>query len=432
MSSPSALFTGLLGLNWVLYGWDTLLNWRQYQVHLRNEKRPVAVKDIITEDAYDKARAYKLEKHRFNFVMGFFSRVESTLVLVYGLLPFLWNFSARFPMSSIIITLPFDLYDTFVIEQKHGFNKQTLGFYFTDQLKKLALSYALATPLILAVEWIVANGGPYFFVYVWLFMSIVMFALMTIYPEFIAPLFDKYIPLPDGNLKVAIEKLAASLKYPLTKLYVVHGSKRSSHSNAYMYGFWKNKRIVLYDTLLSGEELEKVVKECGVDEEERQKILAEDRGMQPAEVVAVLGHELGHWHHGHTLTNLIIVELNLLIMLAVFAYFYKWELLYRAFGFNTEPILIGLMLVTQYVLSMYNQVLEVAMNVLTRRFEFQADLFAVELGYGKELINALTKLGKDNLSLPVDDHLYSMCNHSHPPIPERSAAIQAAMKAKKE
>ncbi|PIO59872.1 peptidase, M48 family, partial [Teladorsagia circumcincta] len=310
----SCLFSLLLGTNWVLFIWNYYLHYRQYRVHLVNEKRPKHVEALISEEDYEKARSYKLDKHTLSFAHDLYGQVWTTVVLLFGWLPWLWYTCQPYPLPSVvflvvnslvdaIIDLPWDMYDTFVIEEKHGFNKQTVGFYMWDKLKKMAVSMALMAPVVLVVEWIVENGGPYFFVYVWVFLSVVLLLLMTIYPAFIAPLFDKYIPLPDGKLKVAIEELAASLEFPLTKLYVVYGSKRSAHSNAYMYGFWNNKRIVLYDTLLSGEEKEKVIEICA---------------------------------------------------------------------------------------------------------EAAADM---------------TEKDKDNLVPPVDDPLYSMCNHSHPPVPERIAAI---------
>ncbi|XGW20226.1 hypothetical protein V3C99_003774 [Haemonchus contortus] len=429
----SCLFKLLLGTNWVLFLWNYYLHYRQYRVHLVNEKRPKHVEDLISEEDYEKARNYKLDKHLFGFAHDLYGQLWTTVVLVFGWLPWLWYMCSPYRLPSLIfllvnslvdtiIDLPWDMYDTFVIEEKHGFNKQTVGFYLWDKLKKMAVSMILMAPVILVVEWIVEHGGPYFFVYVWIFVSIVLLLLMTIYPAFIAPLFDKYIPLPEGELKVAIEKLAASLKFPLTKLYVVYGSKRSAHSNAYMYGFWNNKRIVLYDTLLSGEEKEKVIQQCA---EAAAELTDKDkaRGMSNDEVVAVLGHELGHWALWHTLINLVIAELNILFMLAVFAHFYRWELLYEAFGFYTTPTLVGLILVIQFVLGLYNQVAEVLMSIHSRRCEFAADAFAAKLGHGDKLITALTKLCKDNLVPPIDDPLYSMCNHSHPPVPERIAAI---------
>ncbi|CAI5438282.1 unnamed protein product [Caenorhabditis angaria] len=430
------LFKTLLATNWILFLWDQYITWRQYKVHLENVKRPKEVEELISEEEYKKARDYKMDNHTFGFAHGIFNQILSTVQLVYGYYPLLWYATAGFPFHSSVflvtnsiietfIDLPWDLYSTFVIEETHGFNKQKVGFYFVDKIKKMLVGFVLTMPIVYGIEWIVENGGPYFFVYIWVFLSIVVLLLMTIYPAFIAPLFDKYFALPDGELKTKIEKLAASLNYPLTKLYVVNGSKRSAHSNAYMYGFWKNKRIVLYDTLLSGEEKEKVLalyKESGetVEEDEKDK----KRGMNSDEVVAVLGHELGHWALWHTAINLIITEANLFFSFAVFAYFYKWELLYQAFGFHDTPTVIGMMLVFQFVLALYNQIASLGMVVHSRSAEFGADEFANKLGYGDNLIGALTKLGVDNLSMPINDSLYSWCTHTHPPVVERVAAIR--------
>lgn len=142
--------------------------------------------------------------------------------------------------------------------------------------------------------WIVKNGGDYFFLYLWILSVVVSIFIMIIYPELIAPLFDNYSPLPDGELKQKIEELAASLKFPLYKLFIVEGSKRSSHSNAYLYGFHKHKRIVLFDTLIKGY--------CKKDDKDK------DQGCETDEILAVLAHELGHWKHNHTLKGFVLAQ----------------------------------------------------------------------------------------------------------------------------
>lgn len=267
---------------------------------------------------------------------------------------------------------------------------------------------------------------------------------MTIYPEFIAPLFDKYVPLPDSELKVKIENLAKQVGFPLTKLYVVQGSKRSSHSNAYMYGFWNNKRIVLYDTLLSPETIAQLFPDTAKEKEEESKTTEplievssseeedenvvkkrEKKGMTDDEVVAVLGHEIGHWKMKHTVIHLTIAEINLFFSLFLFGYLYKYQDLYSAFGFhNEQPTLIGLLLVFQLVLAVYKEVFGISQSFLSRHMEFSADKFSADLGYSNQLADSLIKLGVDNLSLPVDDPLYSAVHHSHPPIPERIKALR--------
>uniref|UniRef100_A0A0N5BHY2 CAAX prenyl protease n=1 Tax=Strongyloides papillosus TaxID=174720 RepID=A0A0N5BHY2_STREA len=453
-----ALFYGIFAFQWLIYIWETYLSWRQYRVHLLTEKRPKNAEKIMEESEYTKARLYKLDKHRFEFCQSAFSHILNCLILWYEILPLMWNISGDVnkkigitsemgqslmfqtinSLLTFVTALPFSYYDTFIIEQKHGFNKQTLPFFIKDKIKGLVVGLVIMIPVIAAVIWIVENSGEYLFVYAWIFVSIIVFLLMTIYPEFIAPLFDKYTPLPDGELKTKIENLAKSVSYPLTKLYVVQGSKRSSHSNAYMYGFWKNKRIVLFDTLLSAEENEKLkailaeenkdkkkegTEEDTLKEEEEEDKDRKNKGMTNDEVVAVLGHELGHWALMHTVINLIVMEVNLFFLFFVFAYFYRWSAIYEAFGFSTQPTIIGLIVVFQFITAPYNELVEFLMIWYTRKMEFQADEYSFNLGYGDLLCTSLIKLGKDNLSLPVDDPLYASFHHSHPSIIHRIERI---------
>uniref|UniRef100_F6V771 CAAX prenyl protease n=2 Tax=Ciona intestinalis TaxID=7719 RepID=F6V771_CIOIN len=268
--------------------------------------------------------------------------------------------------------------------------------------------------------------------------------LLHIYPEFIAPLFDKYNPLPDGELKTKINELAQSLDFPLQKLYVVEGSKRSAHSNAYMYGFHKNKRIVLFDTLLEdytpvgrtdqtnsdstevpesdreesnsgkGEDVNKTDKDC-----ETKKI-----GCNTEEVVAVLGHELGHWKFSHMLKNIVIMQGSILFSFFVFGQLMNNKQIFAAFGFiDQQPILIRLYIVFSFIFSPINEIESFLMHILSRRFEFQADEFAVNLGKREKLKSALLKLFKDNLAFPVADWMYSARHYSHPPLLERLRAM---------
>ncbi|KAK2154688.1 hypothetical protein LSH36_260g02000 [Paralvinella palmiformis] len=215
------IFYSVLVFIWILYIWETYLSSRQHHLYKTSLHVPAELNDVLDPETFEKARLYQLDKSNFGFWSGLFSQIETTLILWYGGIPFLWNKSGKIlenwgysqeyeilqslmflflaTMFSTITNLPWGLYNTFVIEERHGFNKQVL---------------------------------------------------VTIYADYIAPLFDKFTPLPDGELRTKIEKLAASIEFPLKKLYVVEGSKRSSHSNAYFYGFFKNKRIVLFDTLL--------------------------------------------------------------------------------------------------------------------------------------------------------------------------------------
>lgn len=188
----------------------------------------------------------------------------------------------------VLKSMPFKIYGIFVLEERHGFNKQTPWFFFKDQIKAFVVSQVISLPMAAAIVFIVQWGGDYFFVYLWAFTGVVSLLLLTIYPIFIAPLFDKYLPLEDGPLRRSIEKLAASLKFPLAQLYIVEGSKRSAHSNAYFYGLWGSKRIVLFDTLLINK---------GQKDDTDLKDDEKGKGCEDSEVLAVLAHECMKSNH---------------------------------------------------------------------------------------------------------------------------------------
>ncbi|XP_020618221.1 CAAX prenyl protease 1 homolog [Orbicella faveolata] len=394
------------------------------------------------------------------------------LILLLGGIPFLWRVSgvliSKFGYTtdyeitqsiaflllgmlfSTITDLPWSLYSTFVIEEKHGFNKQTLGFFFKDLVKKLAVMLVISLPLVAALQFIIKWGGQYFFIYAWLFTLVVTLVLVTVYMDYIAPLFDKFTLLPEGALRTAIEQLAAKISFPLTKIYIVEGSKRSSHSNAYFYGFFKNKRIVLFDTLLADNPVKKEGNE-GEDGKEnventenehgkfegkeendvKDEVVTEDdeikkapKGCSNDEILAVLGHELGHWSLSHTLKNLGISQVNTFLSFMIFGHLMHNKVLFASFGFpDSQPTMIGLVIIFQFIFSPYNELLGFLMTVLSRKFEFQADDFAKSLGFATSLRSSLIKLHKDNLGFPVADKLYSAYHYSHPPLIERLRAL---------
>jgi len=456
-SNPEYILYGVLGFAWVEYAWEAYLGKRQRKVYEDNKKPPPELKEITNEETYEKARLYALDKSRFGAVQGVFSQVLSTLIVWFHAYKFMWSQSheinAKLGLDlqseiyqsmtfvlvsnvfSTVINLPFSVYSTFVLEEKHGFNKQTAGFYVKDQIKKFVLMQVIMLPLVAVIIQIVRWGGDFFFLYLWLFVVVFTLFMMVIYPEFIAPLFDKYVPLPPGELKTQIEELAASIQFPLYKLFVVEGSKRSSHSNAYFYGFFNFKRIVLFDTLLSDEEREKIKAEIAGNDDEKEtdkedKDKVDDmkgKGCSNEEILAVLGHELGHWKLNHVLKNLIISQLHIFLMFALFGYLYQQQILYTAFGFRKEqPVLIGMMIILQFITAPYYAILDFAMTALSRRFEFQADDFAVKMfKRSDKLQSALIKLNNDNLGFPIFDWLYSAWHHSHPPIIERLTVLKS-------
>lgn len=313
--------------------------------------------------------------------------------------------------------LPFSIYNTFVLEERHGFNKQTAFFFIQDQIKAFVVGQALTIPIVAMIIYIVQIGGDYFFVWLWAFIGIVSMLLITLYPVYIAPLFDKFRPLENGELRSSIEELAESLKFPLGQLFVVEGSKRSHHSNAYFTGLWGVKRIVLFDTLL----LNKGLKD--------DSTLADDekgKGCTDEEVLAVLAHELGHWKLGHMTKNIVLMQIQMFLIFMMFSYLFKFPALYQAVGFadNTQPIIIGFLVIIMYVLAPFNTAIGFGMTLLSRKFEYQADAFAKQLGFSTDLCKSLIKLHIDNLGFPVYDHLYSAWNHSHPVLLDRMAKLK--------
>lgn len=452
------IFYAVLVFSWTVYLWEAYLAYRQRRIYRSTMHVPTELGKIMDSETFEKSRLYQLDKSNFGFWSGLYSETEGTLILLLGGIPFLWrisgNLTARFGLGpeyeisqslvflmlatlfSALTGLPWSLYNTFVIEEKHGFNQQTLGFFLKDALKKFAVTQCILLPVTSLLLYIIKIGGDYFFIYAWLFTLIVSLVLVTIYADYIAPLFDKFTPLPDGELKTDIESMAKSISFPLTKIYVVEGSKRSSHSNAYFYGFFKNKRIVLFDTLLedysplnqSGEGEAATEQKDESDEvsgdESKTKPKNKKQGCSNPEVLAVLGHELGHWKLGHTIKNIIISQMNSFLCFFLFAALIGRKELFLAFGFHdSQPTLIGLMIIFQFIFSPYNELLSFCLTVLSRRFEFQADRFARGLGRSAELYSALIKLNKDNLGFPVADWLFSMWHYSHPPLLERLRAL---------
>ncbi|XP_074832618.1 CAAX prenyl protease 1 homolog isoform X1 [Carettochelys insculpta] len=468
------IFCSVLLFSWAVYLWEAFLAHRQRRVYRTTTHVPQELGQIMDSETFEKSRLYQLDKSTFSFWSGLYSELEGTpwhlpatpapwtcpgapqkqrrLILLSGGIPFLWKVSGQISghagfgleyeiiqslvflllatLFSAVTGLPWSLYNTFVIEEKHGFNQQTLGFFFKDAIKKFIVTQCILLPVTSLLLYIIKIGGDYFFIYAWLFTLVVSLVLVTIYADYIAPLFDKFIPLPEGELKQAIEIMAKSIDFPLTKVYVVEGSKRSSHSNAYFYGFFKNKRIVLFDTLLedySALNKEQPDGEDGEDDDTKSKVKSKKQGCKNEEVLAVLGHELGHWKLGHTIKNIVISQMNSFLCFFLFAVLIGQRELFTAFGFyETQPTLIGLLIIFQFIFSPYNEVLSFCLTVLSRRFEFQADAFAKELGKANDLYSALIKLNKDNLGFPVSDWIFSMWHYSHPPLLERLQALKEA------
>lgn len=265
-----------------------------------------------------------------------------------------------------------------------------------DMIKSLSLTVVIAVPIISLFLLIIQWAGESFFLYIFIFTFIIQIVAILIYPTLIQPLFNKFDPLPDGELKNLIVDLAKKVQFPLQKIFIMDGSTRSSHGNAYFYGFFSNKRIVIYDTLIQDSTTD--------------------------EVVAVLAHEIGHWKHNHIFINLFISQVHLFALFYLFNQMITNKDLYVSFGFSEMPIMIGFLLF-QMVYSPVEFVLGFFMNILSRKHEFQADHYAKDLGYEKDLKSGLIKLHVSNLGNMNPDPLYSAFHYSHPPLVERLNAL---------
>ncbi|KAL9587372.1 MAG: hypothetical protein Q9212_000299 [Teloschistes hypoglaucus] len=419
--------TLIIGFGITQYVFEGFLSLRQYKI-LQQTKPPKALEGEIKQETFDKSQAYGRAKSQFGFVASLYSQVQNFGTIYYDILPQLWDltgiwlhryspksftgeivhtliFFFTYNLITTIINLPISYYSTFVLEDKYGFNKSTVRLWVTDLLKGQALGIALGAPLLSAFLAIVQRTGDIFFYYLFLFGIVVQLFAITIYPIAILPLFNKLSPLEEGQLKTGVEELAKRLNFPLKELCVIDGSKRSAHSNAYFYGLPWKKHIVIYDTLIEKSETE--------------------------EVVAVLSHELGHWSLSHTTKLFGIAQFHMFYIFALFSVFIKNRSLYQSFGFHKEfPIIIGFILFSEALAPM-DTVVKLLMNILSRKFEFEADEFAVKLGYSTELARSLIKLQIQNLSTMDADWMYASYHFSHPILPERLGALGWSGKEKK-
>ncbi|KAI0983862.1 hypothetical protein GJ496_006097, partial [Pomphorhynchus laevis] len=284
-------------------------------------------------------------------------------------------------LINFIENLPFKLYFNFVIEEKFGFNKQTLMNFLTDQLKKNVFVIMLVIPIISGLIKIIKWKGDSFFLYAGVFVVTALLIILMLYPDFIAPLFDNFKLMNECILKDRISELASKVNFPSFKIYIVEGSKKSSHSNAYFVGLFKTRRIVLYDTLVghlikNNENKEEFEDTVALEDDQCTKEHAERRffKVNTDEILSVLAHELGHWKHAHLYKALIISIAQIFLQFYAFSFLYKWPFIYEAFGFKESmPVLIGMFISFGMLFTPLNVVDELFSTWLSRRFERQAD-----------------------------------------------------------
>lgn len=432
MDSPSIDWKNVVtGLLVGKYAFETYINYRQYQVYQRT-KPPVSIQKEISQETFAKSQDYSRAKSRFGFVSDAIELLTNLATFKFDVYPRLWSLAAslslllskvaylgRFFGSSVMSqsivffavstalsaleSLPLAYYLTFVLEEKYGFNKSTHKVWILDNIKELALGLSLGTPFVWVFLKIIDRYGKSFVMYACGLVLVAQLLLQTFLPSLILPLFYTLTPLEEGELKTEIEALAEKNKFPLTHLYVMDGSTRSSHSNAFFVGLPWSKKIIIYDTLI---------------EHNTTK-----------ETVAVLAHEIGHWKLNHVLQLLVASQASVAVTFVLFSAFLENKSLFRSFGFSTSPAIIAFSLFS-YVTTPVSCVTQYLVKLLTRKNEYEADAFASESGYSDDLSAALIKISTKNLSSLNTDWLFSAYNHSHPILADRLSALGYVSKEK--
>lgn len=376
---------------------------------------PGEFSDTFDAEEYSKSQKYTREGSRFRILEdtvslivflafwwlgGFrwvddFARGFTDWQIVHGLM-----FALVLYIGSQLISLPFELYSTFVIEEKFGFNKTTIGTFLLDQLKGLLLAAAIGAPLLAAIFYVFGKFGPNAWLYGWLLTAGFSLLMMYLAPQVILPLFNKFKPLEDGELKAEIQSMSEKCQFPLTEVFEIDGSKRSTKSNAFFTGIGKNKKIALYDTL---------IKNHGTNE-----------------LVAVLAHEIGHYKKNHIYQTLVLSILQMGILFFLLGRFLKNPGLFEAFGISADNVSVyGSLIFFMFLYEPVSKLLSVGMMMLSRKNEFEADAYAADVtGRPQDLITGLKKLSKDNLSNLTPHPFYVFMNYSHPPMLQRIAALR--------
>lgn len=300
-----------------------------------------------------------------------------------------------------LIDLPLSLYMQFVIEERFGFNRMTLRLFIVDLIKQLALGLVIATPVLLAVLWLMAQMGERWWLYVWLFWCAFNLLILFVYPTWIAPLFNTFTPLEDAALKERIEALLSRCGFSSSGLFVMDGSKRSAHGNAYFTGFGRTKRIVFFDTLLGK--------------------------LQPEEVEAVLAHELGHFHHRHIVKRIVLIFGTTLALLFALGQLMQTDWFYTGLGVSSNDAHNTAMALILFFLTVpvFTFLTTPLASLLSRRHEFEADRYAASHASAPDLVKALVKLYEDNAATLTPDPLHSLFYDSHPPAALRIARLSS-------
>jgi STE24 endopeptidase len=392
------------------------LNLRHVRARRADKEVPDYFRGKFSPDEYEKSVDYTLAKGRFQRWAGIYSRIVTLVILFGGLLDLLDKLAARIvPQFSLgiyahgiifcltvalyfaIAGLLTDLYSTFALEAKFGFNKITPKLYLVDKFKGLIFGLLIGVPFLFVILWLMQTTGSFWWIWAFVFVTLFQLLMIVMFPTFIAPWFNKFEPLKEGELRERILALADQVSFKTSGIYSMDGSKRSAHSNAYFTGIGKSKRIVLFDTLLEQ--------------------------MSVEQGLAVLAHEMGHYKMKHIQRMLVVQTIFLLVGLYVLSLLLDFAPLYSAFGLApTHHAALVLFSLLSGTATFY---LGPLMNFLSRKHEYEADRFAtLTLRDGKPMEEALIKLTVKNLSNLTPHPWYSAYHYSHPTPAERISAIR--------
>jgi len=388
------------------------LSQRQINFVEKNRHRvPDSFADKISLDDHQKAADYTTTKVKFGRLPLFYEvaliliwtlggglQILDQYVLSLDINPILTGIMVilAFTLISSLLDLPFSIYSTFVIEERFGFNRTTVKTFIIDMFKGSLLGLVIGVPLLYVILWLMEQTGDQWWIYTWLVISGFSLFMMWVYPTWIAPIFNKFEPLEEGETLNRITSLLNRCGFNSNGIFVIDGSKRSSHGNAYFSGFGRNKRIVFFDTLL--------------------KMLSDD------ELEAVLAHELGHFKKKHIIKGMAISFGTTLIALAMLAWLMKSDWFYTALGVS-QPSTYMALLLFMLVLPVFTFAFQPLFSIFSRKNEFEADAFAAEQTDAKYLVQALVGLYRENANTLTPDPMYSAFYDSHPPAPVRIAHL---------
>ncbi|QZA80628.1 M48 family metallopeptidase [Deefgea piscis] len=386
--------------------------------HVNHVKRhskvvPTEFAEQITLASHQRAAAYTIAKTRFGMLTTIFDAMILAAFTLGGGIAWLSHLTSQWftpdslghgialiaslAVVSSVLSLPFSLVSTFVIESRFGFNQMSAKLFITDLAKTTLIGAVIGLPLIAAVLWLMGAMGEYWWLWVWLTWLGFSLTLMWVFPTFIAPLFNKFIPMEDGEVKTRITALLTRCGFQSNGLFVMDGSKRSSHGNAYFTGLGKSKRIVFFDTLL--------------------------KHLSPSEIEAVLAHELGHFKHRHIVKRIVWTFALMLGFLWLLGQLKTQLWFYQGLGVATPSTAAALLLFFM-VLPVFTFLFSPLSSMMSRRHEYEADAFAASQSSSADLVNALVKLYRDNAATLTPDPWHSLFYDSHPPASLRIAALQ--------